>query len=139
MHPRPLFLAVGAPATAGLDPAKFGPMFCGGITVFNPLGQFGVKPTDRVGVIGIGGLGHMALQFLNKWGCDVYAFSSNPAKHAECLSFGAHHVVDSRSDDALASLAGRLDFILSTVNVSLNWNAILTRSLRAADCTWSAR
>lgn len=113
------------PLPAGLDPAKFGPMFCGGITVFNPIVQFGVKPTDRVGVIGIGGLGHMALQFLNKWGCEVYAFSSNPAKHAECLSFGAHRVIDSRSDESLASIAGRLDFLLSTVNVSMNWNAML--------------
>jgi alcohol/geraniol dehydrogenase (NADP+) len=57
-----------------------GPLFCAGITVFNPMVQFGVKATDRVGVIGIGGLGHLALQFLNKWGCEVYAFTSSDSK-----------------------------------------------------------
>lgn len=113
------------PLPAALDPSKFGPMFCGGITVFNPIVQCGVRPTDRVGVIGIGGLGHMALQFLNKWGCEVYAFSSNPAKKAEAISMGAHHVIDSRSDEALASIRGKLDFLLSTVNVALNWNAMI--------------
>lgn len=113
------------PLPGQLDPSKFGPMFCGGITVFNPIVQFDVKPTDRVGVVGIGGLGHLALQFLNKWGCEVYAFSSSPSKKAEIFSMGAHHVVDSRSDEAMNALAGRLDFILSTVNVSLNWPAMI--------------
>lgn len=113
------------PLPSGLEPAKFGPMFCGGITVFNPIVQCGVKPTDRVGVIGIGGLGHMALQFLNKWGCEVYAFSSSASKNAEIRALGAHHVVDSRSDKALEAIAGRLDFLLSTVNVSLNWTAMI--------------
>lgn len=67
----------------GIDPAKAGPLFCGGITVFAPLADFGVRPTDRVGVVGIGGLGHLALQFLNKWGCEVTAFTSTEAKAEE--------------------------------------------------------
>jgi uncharacterized zinc-type alcohol dehydrogenase-like protein len=58
-----------------IDKESAGPLFCGGITVFNPLIQFGIKPTDKVGVIGIGGLGHMALQFLSAWGCEVTAFT----------------------------------------------------------------
>ena len=62
-----------------LDAAGAGPLFCGGITVFNPLVQFGIKPTDKVAVVGIGGLGHMALQFLNAWGCEVTAFTSSQA------------------------------------------------------------
>jgi alcohol/geraniol dehydrogenase (NADP+) len=98
-----------------------GPLFCGGITVFNPIVQFGVRPTDRVGVIGIGGLGHLAVQFLNKWGCEVTAFSSNPAKSAEAKTLGAHRIVDSRNAEALKAEAGRFDFILSTVNVPLDW------------------
>ena len=64
----------------GVDIETAGPLFCGGITVFNPLVQFDVKPTSKVAVIGIGGLGHMALQFLNAWGCDVTAFTSSEAK-----------------------------------------------------------
>lgn len=114
------------PLPDGLDAAKAGPLFCGGITVFNPIVQLGIKPTDRVGVIGIGGLGHMALQFLNKWGCDVTAFSSSDSKKQEALSLGAHHVVNSRDKSQLDAIAGSLDFILSTVNVPLDWSAYLT-------------
>lgn len=113
------------PLPEGLDPAKAGPLFCGGITVFNPMVQFGLSPTARVGVIGIGGLGHMALQFLNAWGCEVTAFTTSEAKRAEALELGAHHTLDSRDDDALANAAGRFDYLISTVNVSLNWNAYL--------------
>ena len=66
-----------------LNPQTAGPLMCGGITVFNPLLLAQVKPTARVGVIGIGGLGHMALQFAHAWGCEVTAFSSSPEKEAE--------------------------------------------------------
>jgi uncharacterized zinc-type alcohol dehydrogenase-like protein len=65
--------AWAVPLPEGVDPAKAGPLFCGGITVFNPIVQFDVRPTDRVGVVGIGGLGHMAVKFLNAWGCEVVA------------------------------------------------------------------
>lgn len=110
----------------GVDPAKAGPLFCGGITVFNPLVQFNVKPTDRVGVIGIGGLGHMALQFLNAWGCEVTAFTSSPDKEKEALELGAHHTLNSKDAKALKNAAGRFDLLLSTVNVKLNWNAYIS-------------
>ncbi len=113
------------PLPAGLDAAKAGPLFCGGITVFNPIMEFGVKPTDRVGVIGIGGLGHFALQFLNKWGCEVTAFTSTAAKADAARSMGAHHVVNSRDEAQLDGIAGTLDFIISTVNVSLAWDKYL--------------
>ncbi|UCF67252.1 MAG: NAD(P)-dependent alcohol dehydrogenase [Acidobacteriota bacterium] len=113
------------PLPEKLDPRKAGPLFCGGVTVFNPIAQFAVKPTDRVGVIGIGGLGHLALQFLNKWGCDVTAFTSSDAKRDEALSMGAHRVVNSRDASQLEKIAGSLDFILSTVNVDLDWEGYL--------------
>jgi len=108
-----------------LDQSKAGPLFCGGITVFNPIVQFDVKPTDRVGVVGIGGLGHLALQFLNKWGCEVVAFTSSDSKKKEAMDLGAHRVVNSRDDKQVASIRGSLDFIISTVNVSLPWQAYL--------------
>lgn len=113
------------PLPAGIDPAKAGPLFCGGVTVFNPLVQFDVRPTQRVGVVGIGGLGHMGLQFCNKWGCEVVAFSSSAGKETEAKKLGAHRVVNSKDDAAMAALAGTLDFILVTVNVPLNWPAYL--------------
>ncbi len=113
------------PLPPALEMAKAGPLFCGGITVFNPLLQFNVKPTDRVGVIGIGGLGHLAVQFLHKWGCEVFAFSSSTTKRSELLNLGAHHVIDSNASQQLAALKGKLHFIIATVNVPLNWSLYL--------------
>ena len=113
------------PIPDGIDLAKAGPLLCGGITVFNPLIQCDVLPTHRVGVIGIGGLGHLALQFLNKWGCEVTAFTSSAGKAAEAKAMGAHRVVNTHSAEELAGVAGRYDFILSTANASLDWNAYI--------------
>jgi uncharacterized zinc-type alcohol dehydrogenase-like protein len=104
-----------------LDAKSAGPLFCGGITVFNPIVQFGINPTDRVGVVGIGGLGHMAVQFLSKWGCHVTALTSSANKADEARRFGAREVIDSRSAAALEAAAGSFDFLLATANVTLNW------------------
>ena len=108
-----------------IDKASAGPLFCGGITVFNPLVQFNVKSTDKVAVIGIGGLGHMALQFLKAWGCEVTAFTSSEDKKKAVLELGAHHAINSRSPTEIAAAAGQFDFILSTVNVKLDWSTYL--------------
>jgi len=113
------------PLPTKLDAAKAGPLFCGGITVFNPILQANVRGVDRVGVVGIGGLGHMALSFLSKWGCEVYAFTSNESKRQEALRLGAHHVVNSTDSTQMGKIAGQLDFVLVTVNVPLDWKAIL--------------
>lgn len=113
------------PVPADLDPAMVGPLFCAGSTVFNPLLQFGVKPTDRVGVVGIGGLGHLALRFLNAWGCEVTAFTSSLNKQDEAKRLGAHNVVASTDSKALKAIAGTLDFLLITANADLDWPAML--------------
>jgi uncharacterized zinc-type alcohol dehydrogenase-like protein len=109
------------PIPNALDLKSAGPLFCGGVTVFNPIVQFDIKPTERVGVIGIGGLGHMAVQFLSKWGCHVTAFTSSAGKAEEARRFGAHEIVDSRDEKALEAAAGSLDFLLVAANVTLNW------------------
>lgn len=114
------------PIPETIDFAKCGPLFCGGITVFNPFVQFGVRPTDHVGVIGIGGLGHLALQFANKWGCEVTAFSSSDSKRDEAVKLGAHRVVGSREPSEWKSLERSLDFLLVTSNVALDWNALVS-------------
>lgn len=115
--------AIRLPAKLAHDSA--GPLFCGGITVFNPIVECGVRPTDRVGVVGIGGLGHMAIKFLNRWGCEVTAFTSSEAKRAEAQALGAHHVVGSADAAGLKKIARSLDFILVTVNVALDWPAYI--------------
>ena len=114
------------PLPKGIDMKKAGPLFCGGITVFNPIMLAGVKPTDKVGVIGIGGLGHMALKFLNKWGCEVVAFSSSPDKKEQILAMGATKVINSKDPKELKSIQGSLNFILNTTNVKLDWNSYLS-------------
>lgn len=111
------------PVPDALDPAAAAPLFCGGITVFNPLIQYQVKPTDHVAVIGIGGLGHLAIQFLKAWGCEVTAFTTSESKKQEAMDMGAHHTLNTRDPEALAAAAGRFDMVMSTVNVKLDWEA----------------
>jgi uncharacterized zinc-type alcohol dehydrogenase-like protein len=113
------------PIPDSIDLESAGPLFCGGITVFNPLVQFGIKPTDKVAVIGIGGLGHLALQFFNAWGCEVTAFTSSEAKKEEALRLGAHHTLNSLDRKEIEAATGHFDLIVSTVNVKLDWNLFL--------------
>ena len=101
--------------------AAAGPLLCGGITVFKPLLLNSVTATSRVGVIGIGGLGHIAIQLLRAMGAEVTAFSSNPAKEQEVREMGADRVVNSRDPEALKALAGQFDLIINTVSVDLDW------------------
>jgi uncharacterized zinc-type alcohol dehydrogenase-like protein len=114
------------PLPEGINVATAGPLFCGGITVFNPIIQNNIRPTDHVGVVGIGGLGHMALRFLKAWGCEVTAFSTSPDKEAEARELGAHHFVNSRDSDVLANLANSFAMILVTVNVELDWDGYIS-------------
>lgn len=113
------------PIPEGMDIAKAGPLLCGGITVFEPLLQHGIHAGHKIGVIGIGGLGHLALAFFNAWGCEVTAFSSNPTKYDEIRVMGAHHILDSTDSASLDSAKGSLDLIVSTVNVPLNWSTYM--------------
>lgn len=109
------------PLPESIDIASAGPLLCGGITVFKPLLLNTVTATSRVGVIGIGGLGHIAIQLLRAMGAEVTAFSSNPAKEQEVREMGADKVVNSRDPEALKALAGQFDLIINTVAVDLDW------------------
>jgi len=113
------------PIPDGVDPSSAGPLLCGGITVFSPLLDRHILPVHKVGVFGIGGLGHMALKFLKAWGCEVTAFSSSPKKHDEAKSFGATHTASSTDKEEMKKLAGTLDFIIIAANVSLDWDSII--------------
>ena len=112
------------PLPEKLNVADAGPLLCGGVTVFAPLLMY-AKPTDRVGIIGIGGLGHMAVKFGAAYGCDVTAFTSSLSKFDEARGFGANHVVSSRDSAAIRKLGGSFDLLISTVNAKLDWDAII--------------
>jgi uncharacterized zinc-type alcohol dehydrogenase-like protein len=101
------------------------PLLCGGITVYNPIRNHGVNPSSRVGIIGIGGLGHMAIQFARAFGAEVTAFSTSADKEEEARTLGAHHFVNSRESKALKEIAGTLDFILSTINADQDWGVYI--------------
>ncbi len=113
------------PLPEGVDAREAGPLLCGGITVFAPLRELKISPTARVGVVGIGGLGHMALKFCKAWGCEVTAFTSSTSKEEEARAFGAHRVVATGDSAAIAAIAGSLDLIIDTVNATLDWNGLL--------------
>ncbi len=110
------------PIPDGVSLKAAGPLFCGGLTVFNPLLQNNIRPTDHVAVVGIGGLGHMAIAFADAWGCEVTAFSTSADKEGEARQLGADHFSNTRDADALTSAAGRFDMVLVTVNVPLDWD-----------------
>lgn len=104
-----------------LDAECAGPLLCGGITVFNPILTHQIQAVHRVGVIGIGGLGHLALKMLKAWGCEITAFTSSLSKRDDLMAMGADHVYESLDYERLEQLHGKFDLIISTVNVGLDW------------------
>ena len=112
------------PLPESINAAESGPLLCGGITVFNPLAMY-AKPTSRVGIVGIGGLGHLGVKFAAAYGCEVTAFTSSESKVEEARACGAHREVPSRDTKSTKQLAGQLDMLIVTVNVPLNWQALM--------------
>ena len=108
-----------------LDSAGAAPLFCGGITVFTPLSRY-ARPLSRVGIIGCGGLGHLAIQFAKAFGCEVTAFSTSPSKEPEIRGLGADHFVSYTNSSQLVDQKNSFDLILSTVFVNLDWETCLS-------------
>lgn len=109
------------PIPVDLPSETTAPLLCGGITVYSPLVHYGVRPAMKVGVMGIGGLGHMALQFASAMGCEVTAFTSSPDKEVEAVKLGAHRVVVTKDATAVARAAQSQDFIVTTVSGTMDW------------------
>jgi uncharacterized zinc-type alcohol dehydrogenase-like protein len=105
----------------GLDAAATAPLLCGGVTVFAPLRRWGIREGAHVGVIGIGGLGHLALQFLRAMGCHPTAFTSSPDKRQEAARLGAEESASSTNAREIRAHANRFDFLLCTVPARLDW------------------
>ena len=102
-----------------LTSAQAAPLLCGGVTVYQPLRYYNVTPNQRTAVIGVGGLGHLAIQYLAAFGCEVTAMSTSANKKKEAEGYGASHFIDTSSPDALKKAAGQFDFILNTVSADL--------------------
>ncbi|TDX65778.1 putative zinc-type alcohol dehydrogenase-like protein [Methylosinus sp. sav-2] len=103
--------------------AAVAPLLCAGITTWSPLKHWGVGPGKKVGVVGIGGLGHMGVKLAHALGAHVVAFTTSPSKREAALALGADEVVVSKDAEAMAARAGSLDFILDTVAVSHDLDA----------------
>jgi len=106
------------PLPDGLESENAAPLLCAGVTVFSPILRH-ARPTDRVGIIGVGGLGHLAVQFAHAFGCETVAISHSPAKETEARKLGADEFM---TGEQVAKQTRSFDFILSTVNADLNWS-----------------
>ena len=118
-----------------LDLAAAAPLLCAGITTYSPLRHWGVKEGKKVGVVGLGGLGHMAVKFARAFGAHVVVFTTSENKRADALRLGAHEVVLSRNADEMAKHAGTFDFILDAVAADHDINAYINLLTRDGNIT----
>lgn len=107
---------------AGLDPARAAPLLCAGITTYSPLRQWGCKKGDRVGVVGLGGLGHMAVKLAASMEAEVTVFSTSRSKEADSRRLGAHAFESTKDAGVFAKLAGSLDLIIDTISAPHDYN-----------------
>lgn len=110
---------------AGLDPAAAAPLLCAGITTYSPLRHWRAGPGKTVGVVGLGGLGHMGVKFAHALGAHTVLFTTSPDKVADGKRLGADEVVVSKNADAMAAQKGRFDLILDCVSADHDLNAYL--------------
>lgn len=108
-----------------LDPAAAAPLLCAGITTYSPLRHWNVGPGKKVGIVGIGGLGHMGIKIAKAMGAHVVAFTTSESKFAEAKRLGADEVVLSKDEKQMAAFAGKLHFVLDAVSAQHDINAYL--------------
>jgi uncharacterized zinc-type alcohol dehydrogenase-like protein len=108
-----------------LDLAATAPLLCAGITTYSPMRHWNVRKGQKVGVVGLGGLGHMAVKFANAFGANVVLFTTSPGKAADAVRLGAREVVISKNQTEMQKHLGSFDFILDTVSAAHNLNAYL--------------
>lgn len=111
------------------------PLLCAGITTYSPMRRWGITKGKKVGVVGLGGLGHMGVKFAHAFGAHVVAFTTSPSKKEDALRLGADEVVVSRNADEMQKHAGSFDFILDTVSADHDINAYLNLLRRDGNIT----
>ncbi|MCK5880834.1 MAG: alcohol dehydrogenase catalytic domain-containing protein, partial [Sinobacterium sp.] len=109
----------------GLSPEFAAPLMSAGVAVFDPLLAFSIKRSAHVAIIGAGGLGHLAIQFYKAWGCTVTVFTQDISQAAALESLGADKVVSSVDDMAVLDCLNSFEFILSTVNKTVEWGSFM--------------
>ena len=100
-------------------------LMCAGITVYSPLKSYAARPAQKIGIIGVGGLGHLALQFARALDNEVTAISSSPEKKEQALAFGADHFIVSDDQTSLQQAAFSFDLLLCTASAKINWEMLL--------------
>jgi alcohol dehydrogenase (NADP+) len=120
---------------SNLDLAAAAPLLCAGITTYSPMRHWGVTKGKKVGVVGLGGLGHMGVKFARPLGAHVVAFTTSPGKKDDALRLGAHEVVVSRNADEMRKHAGSIDFILDRVSADHDINAYIQLLRRDGNIT----
>jgi uncharacterized zinc-type alcohol dehydrogenase-like protein len=120
---------------ANLKLAGAAPLLCAGITTYSPMRHWGVTKGKKVGVVGIGGLGHMAVKIAHALGAHVVVFTTSPSKQEDAVRLGADEVVISRNADAMQKHAGSLDFILDAVSAGHDINAYINLLRRDGNIT----
>ncbi len=122
-------------APSNLNLAGVGPLLCAGITTYSPMRHWGVSKGKKVGVVGLGGLGHMAVKFAHAFGAHTVAFTTSPGKKEDALRLGADEVVISRNADEMNKHAGSFDFILDAVAAEHDINAYINLLARDGNLT----
>ena len=120
---------------ANLDPAGAAPLLCAGITTYSPLRHWGVTKGKKVGVVGLGGLGHMGVKFSKALGAHTVVFTTSESKKQDALRLGASEVILSKNADEMAKHAGSFDFILDTVSADHDIAALLNQLKRDGNMT----
>jgi uncharacterized zinc-type alcohol dehydrogenase-like protein len=108
-----------------LDPASTAPLLCAGITTYSPMRHWNVSKGQKVGIVGLGGLGHMGVKFARAFGAHVVLFTTSPNKTADAIRLGADEVVISKNEAEMQKHAGSFDFILDAVSAEHDLNAYL--------------
>ncbi len=100
-------------------------LLCAGLTVYSPLRKYGTGPTQKIAIVGVGGLGHLAIQFAHALGCEVTAISSSPEKREQALTFGADCCIDTNDQATLRQFDYAFDLLICTASGGMNWEALL--------------
>jgi len=113
------------PLPASMPSETAAVLMCAGVTVYSALQTYVTRPDLKVAILGVGGLGHLAIQFTHAFGCEVTAMSSSPEKEEQALGFGADHFINSTDKDSMRRVSYEFDLVIGTANKGIDWSSLL--------------